>query len=751
MTALDTEICKKSGRDVQGVRLLCVLFFFSGFPALIYQLVWQRALFRIFGVNIESVTIVVTAFMIGLGLGSMMGGYLSRKQGIHLLPLLASIELMTGAFGTVSLHIFDRVGTLSLGASLPLTALIALALVIVPTLLMGVTLPVLVEHLVRYCGNVGSSVGLLYYINTLGAGAACLACAILLFPALGMKGSVHVAVAMNWAVALGALAVYLRQRSPSPISTADGPPIEPIKPVLGFPALLALGCAGGFVSLSYEIFFFRTMSYTTGSSASAFAVTLGAFLVGTASGSRQFARDCATEPDRAGRHMMGRLLKASVIGFIFLPLLSHLAWLNWVLPGIAVLMVYLWARAWGGLLPFLAYLGIAADGVAGMRTAMLFLANIVGSASGTVLTGFVLMDHLSLVNMATSLVVAGVACAVMLVAAVKSPRREKFIRAGLATSLGIVALLTLPWLAQNVMENLLWKGSPDAKIPFASVVENRSGIITVDTDGVVYGNGMYDGRFNIDLLHDTNGIIRPYALSLFHTAPRNVLMIGLSSGSWAQVIANNPNVVTLTIVEINPGYMELVAKAPQVASVLKNPKVTLITDDGRRWLRMNPNRKFDAIVSNTSYHFRGNVTNLLSAEFLSLVKNHLEPGGVFFYNTTDSARVQRTGCLEFPYGARFTNHLLVSTAPLVWDVRRWRETIEGYSIDGKPVLDPARPESRAALETLMAQESSPGAGAGQSENRMIEPCEEILTRTEGKASITDDNMGTEWRYFLGLE
>src|SRR5712672_2173311 len=85
----------RTDRLDQWTRVLCVLFFFSGFPALIYQLTWQRALFRIFGVNIESVTVVVTAFMLGLGLGSLAGGWLSKRRGIPLLPLLAAIELLT--------------------------------------------------------------------------------------------------------------------------------------------------------------------------------------------------------------------------------------------------------------------------------------------------------------------------------------------------------------------------------------------------------------------------------------------------------------------------------------------------------------------------------------------------------------------------------------------------------------------------------------------------------------------------------
>src|SRR4051812_21744336 len=97
MTSLSTRALQQTRHHRVGrwTRVLCILFFFSGVPALVYQLVWQRALFRILGVNIESVTIVVTAFMVGLGLGSLMGGWLSKRQNVPLLPLLAVIELLT--------------------------------------------------------------------------------------------------------------------------------------------------------------------------------------------------------------------------------------------------------------------------------------------------------------------------------------------------------------------------------------------------------------------------------------------------------------------------------------------------------------------------------------------------------------------------------------------------------------------------------------------------------------------------------
>jgi spermidine synthase len=245
MTALEIAANRADAgeRLSQWTRVLCVLFFFSGFPALIYQLSWQRSLFRIFGVNIESVTIVVTAFMVGLGLGSLAGGWLSQRRSIPLLPLLAAIELLTGAYGLASLALFDHVGALTAGWPLPATAAVNLGLVIVPTLLMGATLPLLVGHLVRRSGHVGSAVGLLYYANTLGAGAACLACAVLLFPFLGLQGAVYVAVLLNAAVAAGALTMHWRE--PAYAGRDQPPPVRAAGRSLAPAPMLALAAVGG--------------------------------------------------------------------------------------------------------------------------------------------------------------------------------------------------------------------------------------------------------------------------------------------------------------------------------------------------------------------------------------------------------------------------------------------------------------------------------------------------------------------------
>jgi predicted membrane-bound spermidine synthase len=137
-----------------------LLFFLSGFPALLYQIVWQRTLFTLFGANIESVTLVVTVFMLGLGLGSLAGGTLSSRAGLRLLAAFGAVEVCIGGFGAVSLQLFHGVASYTAGKSLLTTGTVAFSLLLIPTLLMGSTLPLLSEHFVRGTGNVGESVGL---------------------------------------------------------------------------------------------------------------------------------------------------------------------------------------------------------------------------------------------------------------------------------------------------------------------------------------------------------------------------------------------------------------------------------------------------------------------------------------------------------------------------------------------------------------------------------------------------------------
>lgn len=177
--------------------LLHAAFVLSGLTALLYQILWQRALFGIFGSNSESVAVVVAAFMIGLGFGSLAGGWISTAVPDSLPRLFAAAEFVIGLYGWFSLDLFHVAGGLLPGAGTWLSGIMAFALVLLPTLLMGATLPLLVAHRVRETGEVGRSVSGLYFVNTLGAAAGAAAPGFWLLPVLGMAGSIKVAVACN--------------------------------------------------------------------------------------------------------------------------------------------------------------------------------------------------------------------------------------------------------------------------------------------------------------------------------------------------------------------------------------------------------------------------------------------------------------------------------------------------------------------------------------------------------------------------
>jgi SAM-dependent methyltransferase len=353
-----------------------------------------------------------------------------------------------------------------------------------------------------------------------------------------------------------------------------------------------------------------------------------------------------------------------------------------------------------------------------------------------------MMDRLSLYGIAWILLSVSVALAI----AVFWPAARRHKRMGLAFGIACVAAICIAPVSRpiftTIYDRLLFK-QLYPQLRFAQAIESRSGMVGVTPDGVLFGGGVYDGRFNTDLLRDTNIIVRPYAASAFHVNPSHVLMIGLGSGSWAQVIANNPQVQALTIVDINHGYLQLIATHQATASLLHNPKVTIVIDDGRRWLLRHPQAMFDLVVMNTSYHWRNHASNLLSADFLRIVRPHLAPKGVFFYNTTYSEDVVATGLSVYPYGLRIYNCIALSDSPLVFDRARWKSVLLNYVIDGKPLINPDDPEQLRKLDKIVNVSDAAPTGEWES----IETNEEMRLRLKGRPNliITDDNMGLEWR------
>ena len=181
--------------------LLLAVFFLSGVSALIYQVAWQRLLFGAFGVDIESITIVVSTFMLGLGCGALAGGQLADRMGHHTVELFALCELGIGLFGAASPQLIPAVGAQFLQSSLPVIATVNFLLILVPASFMGATLPMLVAHLFRGNASVGVSISKLYWSNTMGAALGALAAGVLLFQHFTLNQSIYLAAAGNFLVA----------------------------------------------------------------------------------------------------------------------------------------------------------------------------------------------------------------------------------------------------------------------------------------------------------------------------------------------------------------------------------------------------------------------------------------------------------------------------------------------------------------------------------------------------------------------
>lgn len=186
--------------NTSSIGWLAFLFGVSGVAALIYQVTWQRSLFAAFGVNIESTTLVVTVFMAGLGLGALAGGVLSERYPRARIKLFVVSELFIGLFGVMALPLIHVVGDLVVQASLFGAGLAMFGLLLVPTLLMGATLPLLVAYVTDKLKHVGRSMGLLYFVNTLGSALACFWTADILFTLWGQQGASWFAAACNWVV-----------------------------------------------------------------------------------------------------------------------------------------------------------------------------------------------------------------------------------------------------------------------------------------------------------------------------------------------------------------------------------------------------------------------------------------------------------------------------------------------------------------------------------------------------------------------
>ena len=187
------------------------------------------------------------------------------------------------------------------------------------------------------------------------------------------------------------------------------------------------------------------------------------------------------------------------------------------------------------------------------------------------------------------------------------------------------------------------------------------------------------------------GINRVLVLAALRPNPKRVLMLGLSIGTWNYLITGFPGVQQIDVVEINPGYIDMIEDYPEQRRALADPRVKLTIADGRKFLRTVPENTYDLVVMNTTFHWRSYVSLLLSREFLTQVRTRMTPGALLAFNATSSPDALNTAASVFPHAYLYDNFVICGNFD-------WRTKLdEPSSVDellrvrpeGKPLLTKA--------------------------------------------------------------
>jgi spermidine synthase len=422
----------------------------------------------------------------------------------------------------------------------------------------------------------------------------------------------------------------------------------------------------GLLSLSQEILWVRLVAFSQQTRPHAFALVLTAFLVGIALGAVAGRRACRTSDDLLGTAV--RVLAAAAL--VDLAVLWIAADILLFLPPplvVTVVAIALTAGLKGVLFPIVHHLGADLQaGRLGRSVSSVYLANVAGATIGPILTGFWLLDQVD-TEQAWALVAAGTA----VLAAALSWRAgagahrwpERVAATGVAAGC-LAAVLAPPGVVAPMAVGY------ESSTTIRHLIQNKHGILHVIAEeapgkgDITFGGNVYDGRVSTDLRVNSNLLERVYLMAAMHPQPRSALMVGLSTGAWASAVAGLEGIEAIDVVEINPGYLELIGRYPQVASLLSDPKVHIHIDDGRRWMRAHPEARYDLIFQNTTFHWRANATALLSREYFELVRSHLRPGGIVATNSTGSHDVVVTAQAVFRHVKVYRGFVYMSDAPL---------------------------------------------------------------------------------------
>jgi spermidine synthase len=614
------------------------LFFVSGIAGLIYQVLWLRRLSLVFGVTVYAASTVLAAFMAGLAIGSAISGRV-LKRGWSPLAAFGIAEILVGVTALLSPLLLDAASSIysifhsaspdSLGMLTAARLIASFAILAVPTAMMGLTLPLLSAAVSAPGQANGTSISLLYAVNTLGAMSGTLLCGLVLIPAIGIQMAFLLAATLN--VGIGVVALLMaRRRQPAtgnrqPAIGNQQSAIGNREAASGLAPLFVVVAVSGFASLGLEIVWFRLMLQFVVATTEAFTAMLATVLGGIAIGGLIAAWLLRSSRDRyASLGMVQALTGIAAAGSMTL-----LLWTveqGWKTMG-------LWPAVLTAILPPSILMGVGfplALGMAGQRgdsdrehdiarrVGSMYSLNVAGAIAGSLLAGFVLLPRLGSVNALLVLSALFVISGAWLIAT-----RRHWIAL-------VILVAAFGWLSRDF---------PD---PFKIAIDRRYGdqllefwrhegaqtavsVRASEFQHVLYLDGLHQANDQPEMvrLHRAIGHL-PMVL---HGDPRQVLVVGMGGGATPGAVTQYPN-VQVEIVELAEGVRQAARFFTHVNyDLLASPNSTIRIDDGRNFLSL-ANRRFDVITADIIQPGHAGAGHVYSREYFSLVRDALEDDGV---------------------------------------------------------------------------------------------------------------------------
>jgi predicted membrane-bound spermidine synthase/tetratricopeptide (TPR) repeat protein len=644
------------------------LFLLSGATALCYEVAWTRHLVLVFGSTTRAVALILAAYMLGLALGSEVGGRLAdRVKRPAVLYALAEglIGLLAFAFPWMVGAV--RAGYLGLGtAATPVLFLGAFALLVVPTFLMGATLPLLVRATVTDVATTGSTVGRLYGANILGAVAGTALTGFWLMEAAGVMGATRWAAAVNLLIAVVGFIAFRHgngacprfpapETGPVPVSAARNGD-RPRFGTRAMRAALVSAFAAGLVGLAAEVLWTRLLTFTLQGFTYTFSAMLATFLLGLALGGFAFGRIASRTPDPARAlvrlHVaIGVLAAAVLVALSYHYPISGALWdvagsiagrggdvrvrhvLQLVMSSAVILLPP--AFLMGGVFPLAAAAYRRELGDLGARIGRLYAVNTVGAVTGSLVAGFVLAPLAGLTWGAAWVAFLSIAAGAAVVVAggdLSSRRwRTPLVGAIAVAGLLVVARPDVPFLERShvfagskARENRLVETKSGA-VCQVSVVENeRERYRLLYTDEFEAAGTKPEYRYMRLLAH------LPVALA---ADPSRVLVICFGTGTTTGSVSTHSAVKRLDVVEISPEVLDVADEFRAVnrdalhGAGRKDLDVAVHVDDGRNFV-LRSKEQWGVITLEPLMPYTPAAIHLYTEDFYRECAPRLAPGGV---------------------------------------------------------------------------------------------------------------------------